>query len=112
VQVWFNIYQLFIMAGILLLLWYPKRKQTTPYSWRWSIVCISLSLAVADWLYLYLLSLPDAMISIVSMIRRSHVLAITFVAGALFYREKNLRSKIIDLLFVVLGLIFICLGTV
>lgn len=111
VQVWFNIYQLFIMAGILLLLWYPKRKQTTPFGWRWSIVCISLSLAVADWLYLYLLGLPGAMISIVSMIRRSNVLAVTFVAGALFYHEKNLRSKIIDLLFVVLGMIFIYLGT-
>ena len=47
VQSWFNIYQLFLMTIILMLLWYPKRKSTTPFQWRWSIILISVFLSLA-----------------------------------------------------------------
>jgi transporter family protein len=110
VQVWFNVYQLFIMTFVLLLLWYPGRRQTTPCRWRWSIALVSLSLAAGDWVYFYALSFPGAMISIVSMIRRSNVL-VTFAAGAMLFHEKNLKNKAIDLFLVLLGMIFLYLGT-
>lgn len=110
VQVWFNIYQCAIMAAILLFLWYPTRKRTTPFEWRWNIIFISVFLCVADWVYFYALTFPDSMISIVSMVRRSNVL-VTFVAGALFFHEKNLKNKAIDLFLVLLGMIFLYLGT-
>jgi transporter family protein len=99
-----------MMTVIIRLLWYPHRKQTTPFVWKNSIIYISLFLAVADWVYFYALSFPDSMISIVSMIRRSNVL-ITFVAGALFFHEKNLKSKAVDLLLVLLGMLFIYWGS-
>ncbi|MDR1380145.1 MAG: DMT family transporter [Tannerella sp.] len=110
VQVWSNAYQLLIMIPVLLLLWYPGRKKTTPCRWKWSIVFVSLFLAAADWIYFYALGFPDAMISIVSMIRRSSVL-VTFMAGAVFFHEKNLKNKAIDLFLVLLGMIFLYLGT-
>lgn len=110
VQVWFNVYQCFIMSFILLFLWYPHRKETTPFEWRWNIPFISLFLCIADWVYFYALTDPDSMISIVSMIRRSNVL-VTFAAGALFFHEKNLKSKVVDLVLVFIGMIFLYLGT-
>ena len=110
VQVWFNVYQCAIMLAILLFLWYPRRKHTTPFTWRWNIIFISVFLCIADWVYFYALSDPDSMISIVSMIRRSNVL-VTFAAGALFFHEKNLKNKAIDLLLVLIGMIFLYLGT-
>ena len=110
VQVWFNIYQLAIMLVVLLTLWYPNRKKTTPFQWRWNIIFISLFLCMADWIYFYALTFPDSMISIVSMVRRSSVL-VTFTAGALFFHEKNLKSKALDLLLVLLGMICLYLGT-
>ena len=110
VQVWFNVYQFLLMVPILMLLWYPRREQTTRFSWKWSIIFISLFLAMADWVYFYALSYPDAMISIVSMIRRSSVI-VTFIAGALFFSEKNLKNKAFDLFLVILGMIFLYLGT-
>lgn len=110
VQVWFNVYQCFIMSFILLFLWYPRRKETTPFEWRWSIPFISLFLCIADWVYFYALTDPDSMISIVSMIRRSNVL-VTFAAGALFFHEKNLKSKVVDLVLVFIGMVFLYLGT-
>lgn len=110
VQVWFNIYQCAIMAAILLFLWYPTCKRTTPFEWRWNIIFISVFLCVADWVYFYALTFPDSMISIVSMVRRSNVL-VTFVAGALFFHEKNLKNKAIDLILVLIGMIFLFLGS-
>jgi len=110
VQVWCNMYQALIMALVFYFLWYPKRMETTPFRWKWSIVFISLFIAVGDWLYFYALSLPGSMISIVSMIRRSNVL-VTFCAGAIFFHEKNLKGKAIDLFLVLLGMIFLYLGT-
>ena len=110
VQVWFNVYQVLIMGAILLLLWYPRRKKTTPFVWKWSILFISIFLVMADWVYFYALSFPDSMISIVSMVRRSNVL-VTFLAGAIFFHEKNLKSKAVDLFLVLLGMIFLYLGT-
>jgi transporter family protein len=110
VQVWYNCYQCAIMAVVLLLLWYPTRKKTTPFDWRWSIVCISVFLTVADFIYFYALTFPDSMISIISMVRRSNV-AVTFIAGALLFREKNLKRKAFDLLLVLIGMFFLYLGS-
>ena len=110
VQSWYNIYQCGMMAVMLVLLWWPKRKQTTPFHWSWSVLGVSLFLSSADFLYFYSLSLPSAMISIVSMIRRGSVI-VSFLSGALFFHEKNLRAKAFDLALVLLGMVFLYIGS-
>lgn len=110
VQSWYNIYQLFMMGGVIILLWLPKRKSTTPFRWDWCIILISIFLSAADFVYFYSLSLEGAMISIVSMVRRGSVV-ISFLCGAMFFREKNLKSKIVDLILVLIGMIFLYLGS-
>jgi len=110
IQSWYNIYQMFIMGGVLALLWLPKRKETTPFHWDWSIIFISVFLSAADFVYFYALSFDDSMISIVSMIRRGSVV-VSFIFGAMFFREKNLKSKAVDLILVLIGMIFLYLGS-
>ena len=110
VQSWYNIYQCFMMLAMLLLLWWPKRNNTTPFRWEWAIIGISIFLSAADFLYFYSLSLPSAMISIVSMIRRGSVV-VSFVCGALFFHEKNLRAKAVDLALVLLGMLCLYIGS-
>lgn len=110
VQSWYNIYQCLMMGTMLLLLWYPKRKNTTPFHWHWAIIFISIFLSAADFVYFYALSLEDAMISIVSMIRRGSVI-VSFLFGAMVFREKNLKSKAIDLLLILIGMVFLYLGS-
>lgn len=110
VQSWYNLYQCFLMGLMLLLLWWPQRQSTTPMHWHWAIVFISLFLSAADFVYFYALSLPDAMISIVSMTRRGSVI-VSFLFGAVVFREKNLGGKIIDLLLVLLGMVFLYIGS-
>lgn len=110
VQSWYNIYQCCLMVFVVAFLWYPVRKKNTPFRWRWTILFISLFLTAADFVYFYALSFPDSMISIVSMVRRGSVL-VTFAAGALFFREKNLKNKAVDLILVLAGMVFLYLGS-
>ena len=110
VQSWYNIYQCVMMGLMVVLLWWPKHKQTTPFHWTWSIVLVSVFLSIADFVYFYALSIDGAMISIVSMVRRASVI-VSFLFGAVMFHEKNLKSKFVDLFLVLLGLVFLWLGS-
>lgn len=110
VQSWYNIYQCGMMLVMLALLWWPKHHETTPFHWHWSIIGVSIFLSTADFVYFYSLSLPEAMISIVSMVRRGSVV-VSFLFGAAFFHEKNLRAKAIDLALVLLGMVFLYVGS-
>ena len=110
VQAWYNIYQLFIMGGVLMILWLPKRKSTTPFRWDWCIILISIFLSAADFVYFYALGMDGSMISIVSMVRRGSVI-VSFLFGAMVFREKNLKSKAVDLILVLIGMFFLYLGS-
>ena len=110
VQSWYNIYQCFMMLIMLLVIWYPKRKASTAFHWHWGIILISVFLSAADFVYFYALSFPDAMISIVSMVRRGSVI-VSFLFGAMLLHEKNLKSKLVDLMLVLLGMVFLYIGS-
>ena len=109
VQAWCNVYIMLIMCVVMFVLWYPKRKEQ-PFQWRWTILLISLFLTVADFAYFKALSEEGSMISIVSMVRRGNVI-ISFLCGALFLREKNIKSKLVALIMVLIGLLFLYFGT-
>jgi len=112
VQVWYIIYQVAMMLPVLLIFWYPKRKTSVPFKFRWTIIGISFFLCLSDFLYFYALSLPDSMISVVSVIRRSGGILVSFTAGAFLFREKNIRTKAFILAGVFLGLFLLFLGSV
>ena len=126
VQCYYNFYQCAMMGAICLyshtkkgLL--PLRQQSVQtdilppasgnvFRFVWTIPFISLFLSFADFVYFYSLSLEGAMVSIVSMVRRSSVI-VSFLIAACAFREKNLSGKAIDLLLVLLGMFFLWLGS-
>ena len=110
VQSWFNFYQLIMMGAVCMIAWYPTRKQTTPFRWSWAIPLISIFVSAADFAYYNALSRPESMISVVSLIRRGSVL-ISFACGALIFKERNLKAKAFDLILILLGMIFVYLGS-
>ena len=110
VQSWYNLYQLAMMAVVVAVVWWPRRGRTTPFHWSWAIPFISLFLSAADLCYLYALSDSEAMISVVSMIRRGSVV-VSFGFGALLFRERNLRAKAIDLALILVGMVFLWIGS-
>ena len=110
VQCWYNFYQAAMMGCVLLFFWWPRRHSQTPFRWKWSIPLISIFLSAADFVYFYALSMDGSLVSVVSMVRRGSVL-VSFLVGAFVFREKNLRSKAIDLLLVLLGMVFLFIGS-
>lgn len=110
VQSWFNLYQMIIMIIICGLIWYPKRRQTTPFHWNWAIPLISVFICIADFAYFSSLNNPESMISVVSLVRRGSVI-ISFLCGAIIFKERNLRAKALDLAIILLGMALIWIGT-
>lgn len=111
VQGYYNLFQLIMMGIVVTSIWYPQRKKSTQFHWSWAIPIVSLMLILADLAYFYALEQQEAMISIVSMIRRSSVI-VSFICGAIIFGERNLRNKAIDLLLILIGMILIYIGTV
>lgn len=109
VQSWYNIYQLTMMAMAVSAI-YLLQPSRTPFHWSWAIPLISLFLSAADLAYFVALSNEEAMISVVSMIRRGSVV-VSFACGAMLFHEKNLRAKAIDLAFILVGMLFLWLGS-
>ncbi len=107
-QLWFNCYLLLIFSVLLGTLWFPKRRQM-PFTWRWSIPAIGITLIIADFIYFGALAYPDALIALVSALRRCSVI-ISFFAGAMLFREVNRRKKAIALIGVFAGMLCILLG--
>jgi bacterial/archaeal transporter family protein len=110
VQTYYTFYQGVIMSVITLFLWFPTKNKTTPFQFRWSIVFISIFLVTADFIYFYALTLPGALIAVVSTIRRAGVI-VPFLYGAIIMQDKNIKLKIIDLLGVLLGMLLLFLGS-
>lgn len=109
VQSWYTFYQFVLMSVIVAVLWLPKRKEQ-PFHWSWAIPMISILLTTADMAYLYALRDSAAMIAVVSMIRRSSVV-VSFGCGALLFGERNLRAKALDLALVLVGMVFLYVGS-
>lgn len=109
VQAWYSFYQLLMMSvAVLAINRFSPRRQV--FRWRWTILGISLFLTGADIAYFYALSLPGAMISVISMIRRGSVL-VSFCYGVLILREKHVRAKLIDLALLLLSLALLIGGS-
>lgn len=110
VQSWFNLYQMIMMGVLCMVAWYPVRKKTTPFHWSWAIPLIAIFVAAADFAYFNALSRPEAMISVVSLIRRGSVL-ISFACGVIIFKERNLKAKVLDLLLILIGMVFVYFGS-
>lgn len=110
VQAWYNTYQVAIMLPVVVIIWLPKRKKGDIFKWKWTIPLISVFITIADLAYFLALSQDGAMISIVSMVRRSSVI-VSFLFGAFLFRESNLRSKATDLALILLSMVCLCIGT-
>lgn len=110
VQSWFGVYQFFMMAVVAAVLWLPRRA-VERFEWRWTIPLITLFVSCADFFYYHALADNEAMIAVVSMIRRSSVI-VTFICGVLLFGERNVRSKVIDLILILIGMVLLAIGSI
>lgn len=111
VEAWYSFYQFLIMLVLIAVIGrWVNRISRDRFHWRWSILWISLFIAIADLTYFYALSSPEALVSVASMIRRGSAL-VAFFYGIFVLHEKNIRLKIIDQCVLILGVTFMILGS-
>lgn len=109
VQCWFSIYLVVVQIPFVLA-WHGGKFGVREFHWRWSIPLIGILLLVADFLYFVAIGQPDALISVISPLRRCAVV-VTFVGGIAAYREKNFRPKLACIVVLLVGVLLLNRGT-
>ncbi len=107
VQAWYTIYQFVLMSLFIFCIWWRRRNEH-PFEWRWSIAVMAVFVSVADCIYLSGLSQEAAIVVLIPLILNGVRLVVSFTYGAICFKEKNIKSKIIPLLMVLMALFFLC----
>lgn len=114
VQVYYTCYQalmMLLLVGVSRLYSSSHHRTLSPFQWRWSIVGISFFLVLSDFFYLLALSHPQSLIAIVSTTRRLGTI-VPFVYGICILHEPRALPKIWCLCGIIMGMVFILIGTV
>lgn len=104
-QAWFSIYLVVVMLPVMGMWWqgwWPRSR----FHWSWAIPMIGLLLLGADFLYFTAIAQPDALIAVISPLRRASVV-ISFLAGVILHKESNFRPKLICVLALLAGIALI-----
>lgn len=110
VQSWGNLYITILLA--ICLLWASRKNLAgdKPLKWDWLLLLIAVLITGADALYFFAIKQEGALLSIISILRRCSVI-VTFVVGALFFKEKNFARKSLNLLVLLAGMVLLLLGS-
>ena len=111
VQVYYTLYQAVMM---IVFCYIHHRRHPSTLDSRLStllpIALISVFLVISDNVYMLALQDPDSMIAVVSTIRRGGTV-IGFAYGLIFLKEKDPYKKVLCMLGILAGLIFLALGS-
>ena len=110
VQSWANLYITVLLALVLLVHYLVEKEQFQRFTWDWSILLIAVLITVADALYFFAMKDPNGMVSIISMIRRTSVV-VTFVGGALLFKEGHIRDKAVVMVLMLTGVALLLGGS-
>ncbi|MBO4476132.1 MAG: DMT family transporter [Bacteroidales bacterium] len=86
------------------------RVKPVKFQWDWTLVVVAVLITAADMLYFFALKQPDALLSVISVIRRGSVL-VTFICGAIIFKEGNLRAKGLNMLLMAAGIALLLIGS-
>lgn len=110
VQSWTNVYITALLGIVLFIKFLCDRPNFCGFKWDWWIPLITVLITISDALYFYAVKQPDALLSVISMIRRSSVL-ITFIFGAFLFKESYVRAKAVDILILLAGIALLLFGS-
>jgi transporter family protein len=105
-QFWFCLYTILILILILSITWFPYAQKRSAFKFRWSIPAVGILLQTADYFYFKALQDPEALIMLLSAIKRSQIIIAVILGGVLF-KEKNKRKKLIPLTGIMTGVFLI-----
>lgn len=110
VQSWGNLYITILLALIIAVKWFAAPADRSAFKWDWTILLIAAFITISDCLYFFALKDEGALLSVISLIRRSSVV-ITFVLGALLFKENKIMAKAGSLAILLAGMVLLMLGS-
>ena len=87
-----------------------NRRTVLKIQWDWTLLVVAVLITAADMLYFFALKQPGALLSVISVVRRGSIL-VTFVCGAILFKEGNLKAKGLNMLVMVAGIVLLLLGS-
>jgi len=105
-QFWFCLYTILILLVILSITWFPYPEKRKAFKFRWTIIAVGVLLQAADYFYFKALQDPEAMIMLLSAIKRSQLI-IAVVIGGIVFKEKYKRQKLVPLTGILIGVFLI-----
>ena len=113
VQSWTNVY-ITALLGVVILARALAAGHGTPAFERfrpdWCIVLVAVLITLADMLYFFALKQDGAMLSVVSLLRRSSAI-VTFALGAAIFKEHRIWEKTIILAILLSGVVLLALSS-
>jgi drug/metabolite transporter (DMT)-like permease len=102
VQLYFSVDMVFFQAllfGVMSIF----KKEKTRFQWRWSIPLVAILLLIADAFYFRALDNEQALVGVVSALRRGSLL-VAFALSCWWFKEKNAKDKTWPVVGVAVGL--------
>lgn len=110
VQSWSNVYISALLALCICFRMARNRGNSEKFHWDWNILLIAVLITCADALYFFALKQEGALLSVISLIRRSSVI-ITFTAGSLIFGERHTGEKAVSLAALVAAMALLFAGS-
>lgn len=110
VQSWGNFYITILLVLCILVKALADGAERERFHWDWMLVVIAVFITGADMLYFFSLKQEGALLSVISLIRRCSVV-VTFVLGAIIFKENKIKEKAIDLGILLVGMGLLLYGS-
>ena len=111
IQFWFFFYVVILMGFLVLFVYKPNKKKMGVFKWHWTILATGVFSLLADYFYFKGLQNPEALITMMSAIKRCQLL-FTVAIGGVIFKEQNKGLKLLPLVVVFIGVLCILYGSV
>lgn len=109
-QSWTNLYITMILAVIVLVKSYRDGASRERFRWDWTLLVIAALITLSDALYFAAINQEGSMLSIIALVRRFSIV-VTFVMGAIIFREGKIKGKSVALAFMIIGILLLMAGS-
>ena len=110
VQSWTNLFITLILAAIVGVKGLIEGDKRERIRWDWTLLVVAVLITGADALYFFSLKQPGALLSVISVVRRASVL-VTFIVGAILFKEGNISRKALNMLLMAAGVALLLIGS-
>ena len=109
-QSWGNFYITVLLVICVLVKALHDKENRERFKWDWMLVVIAVFITGADMLYFFALKQEGALLSVISLIRRCSVV-VSFVIGAIVFKESKVKEKAVDLAILMAGMGLLLYGS-